>query len=386
MAPKKRNPKNRSLPKYWRIKVVKEITYYTYRPPPHMREFSGGKAEISLGRSLAGAYKKFSEIYGKDECVVTLGNMLDRYMMEVVPEYESENTRDSKFRSIVRLRASMGESLLTSVDATVIKKYKKRIGDTRSHTIANRDLECLSHMFSVALEWGILTHHPMLNKQVTKYSLDGRDRYVEDWEVHEWAKVANPFLVAYARLKGATGLRQQDLLTLEKKNITDTELVVRPLKTKKKQKVLRFPLFDDQGRPTTVKKALDNIDAYYKEKVTKKLGSRHPQRLPPVLNSRWVFTTRTGGSYYNMEKRRAPGFKNIWQRSMRKALELTDLQEKFTEHDLRGKVGSDFKTDGEAQAQLGHSDTKTTQKHYRRRGSVVQAAKGFFREDDESAE
>jgi len=69
-----------------------------------------------------------------------------------------------------------------------------------------------------------------------------------------------------------------------------------------------------------------------------------------------------------MENRRAPGFKNNWQRSMKKALRLTSL-------------GSDVDTDVEAQEQLGHSDTKTTRKHYRRRGSVVKAAKGFFQGD-----
>jgi len=82
-----------------------------------------------------------------------------------------------------------------------------------------------------------------------------------------------------------------------------------------------------------------------------------------------------------MENRRAPGFKNNWQRSMKKALRLTSLEESFSEHDRRGKVGSDVDTDVEAQEQLGHSDTKTTRKHYRRRGSVVKAAKGFFQGD-----
>jgi len=66
---------------------------------------------------------------------------------------------------------------------------------------------------------------------------------------------------------------------------------------------------------------------------------------------------------------------------MKKALRLTSLEESFSEHDLRGKVGSDVDTDVEAQEQLGHSDTKTTRKHYRRRGSVVKAAKGFFQGD-----
>jgi integrase len=387
MAPKKRDAKHKGLPKYWRTRTNKQgITYYTYRVPPIARHLHGGKQEISLGKSLASAYKKFAEFRDSDECVTTLGSMLDRYLMEVVPEYKSENTRDSKIRSIQRLRASIGDNLLTTVDATLIKRYKKRIGDTRSKVQANRDLECLSHMFSTAIDWGILQHHPMLNKQVKKYKTRGRTRYVEDWELEQWAKTANPFLVVYVKLKGATGLRQQDLLMLQKKDISDTEIIVTPLKTDRDDqelpKILRFQLYDKQGNSSSIKLALDEVDAYYRDKAMRKIKCRTPGRLPPVINSRWVFTTRTGGSYYNIERRRAPGFKNIWGRSMKKALELTDLEDRFTEHDLRGKVGSDFDTDQEAQNQLGHSDPKTTRKHYRRKGSVVQAAKGFLREVD----
>lgn len=95
-----------------------------------------------------------------------------------------------------------------------------------------------------------------------------------------------------------------------------------------------------------------------------------------------VFTTCTGGSYYDMENRRAPGFKNIWGRSIKKALALTKLEESFTEHDLRGKVGSDFDTDSRSQSTLGHSDAKTTRKQHCRKGSLVQPAEGFFRDVD----
>jgi integrase len=264
---------------------------------------------------------------------------------------------------------------VTSIESQIIYKYKAHIGKTRSQTIANRDLECLSHIFTLAIEWGVVKGHPMTGKQVTKFSLTGRDRYVEDWEVEAWAEVANPFLVVYAQLKGVTGLRQQDLLTLERKNITETELISVNIKTGKK---LRFPLYIE-GSPTSVRLALDGVDEYYRSQREKKAKSRHPQALPPVVNSRWVFFTRAGGCYYDMEKRRAPGFKNIWGRSMKKALAETNLTESFREHDLRAKVASDLDTLQQAQEQLAHSDSKVTNKHYRRKGTVVSPAKGFFK-------
>ena len=112
MTPRNRNAQNRSLPRYWRIKKTKSgITYYMYRVPPHLRDQHDGKKEISLGKSLMEAYKKFASLYERDECVTTLAAMLDRYRMEVVPEYDSANTRDSKLRSLDRLRASLGDSV-----------------------------------------------------------------------------------------------------------------------------------------------------------------------------------------------------------------------------------------------------------------------------------
>ena len=127
---------------------------------------------------------------------------------------------------------------------------------------------------------------------------------------------------------------------------------------------------------------MDAVEAYYISKLNQKLKSRHPQALPPVVSSPWVFHTRKGTSYYDMEKRRAPGFKNIWGRSMKKALAESDLVESFREHDLRAKVASDLDTLQQAQEQLAHSDSKVTNKHYRRKGTVVQPAKGFFGEKD----
>ena len=78
----------------------------------------------------------------------------------------------------------------------VIYQYKAQIGRTRSKKQANLDLEVLSHCFTKAIEWGLTGDHPMTDKRVVKLSLSGRDRYVEDSGLQEWAKVANPFLVA----------------------------------------------------------------------------------------------------------------------------------------------------------------------------------------------
>lgn len=363
MAPFNRLGLNKALPKYWR-KV--KGTYY-YRVPAPLREQHGGKAEISLGSSLSGAYKKFAEMSNVEECITLMSQLFDRYSLEVIPEHESKNTRDYKITAIGRLRYTLGENLVTTITPQVIYKYRDHIGRTRSKRAANQDLEILSHCFTKSIQWGVLSVHPMTAKKVVKFPSPGRDRYVEDWELREWAKTANPFLVAYVVLKGTTGLRQQDLLTIKRKDISEDELVSVNLKTGKK---LRFPLRLADGEPSSVQLAINVVQRYYAESRGK---------VPMV--SPYLFYNRKGDGYYNFEAGRASGFRSIWQRSMAKALEQTNLVERFTEHDLRAKVGSDVESDIDAQKLLAHADAATTRKHYRRKGSVVSPARGFSLKD-----
>ena len=358
----KRSSKNRSLPKYWRLK---DSTYY-YRVPPHMRHLHNGKTEISLGNSLSGAYKRFADLYGTDECITLMRDLLDRYRMEVVPEHASVNTRKSKLASLANLIPSLGENLVTSITPQVIYKYRDHIGKTRSKKQANLDLEVLSHVFTTAIEWGITSDHPMTNKKVTKFTLKPRNRYVEDWELKQWASVANPFLVAYVVLKGVTGLRQQDMLTIMNKDITPTKLVSINLKTGES---ISFALYDKDGEPTTAKLALDVVRQHY--------AKFNEKRQVPVM-SPYLFFNRKGGGYYDMNAGRASGFLSVWQRSMKKAIKSTDLVNSFTEHDLRAKVGSDQDSLEQARQLLNHTSAAQTKKSYRRNGATVLPSKGFI--------
>ena len=55
-----------------------------------------------------------------------------------------------------------------------VYEYRAHIGKTESKKKANLDLEVLSHMFTKAIEWGVVHHHPMSHKKVTKFSLKPR--------------------------------------------------------------------------------------------------------------------------------------------------------------------------------------------------------------------
>jgi len=358
MAPKKRNQANRALPKYWRLKNGS----YMYRVPPHLRHLHNGKAEVSLGQTLSQAYSTYASLYQTEECVTLMRELFDRYSAEVVPD-KAPATQKSNYRSINRLRTALGDNMITTVTSQAIYKYRDICGRKHSKKYANLDLEVLSHCFTKAIEWGVIGNHPMTDKKVVKFSLEGRSRYVEDWELEEWCKVASPFLLAYASLKGVTGLRKQDMLTIRLRDITDTELTTTNLKT---GKTIRFPMWID-GEPTSAQLALNDVQEYYR-------SIQHPRI--PVL-SPFLFHNRKGDSYWDFNKATCSGFDSIWQRHMKKALETTQLQESFTDHDLRTKVASDLDSDQEASALLAHSSLQITRKHYRLRGQKVVPASGF---------
>lgn len=356
MVPKPRTVTNKSLPKYWRYKNGT----YSFRVPSHLRHKTGGKAEITLGQHLPDAYRRFAEFFVAEEKAVFMSELFDRYVIDVIGPTKSPNTRNYKNGAMARLRPAMGHNKITSIVPQFIYQYRDMVGRKFSQKAANQDLETLSHCFTKAIEWGYAPVHPMTNKQVVKFPQESRDRYVEDWELQEWATVANPFLVVYVVLKGVTGLRQQDLLTIRKQDIVDEHLRVR---NKKTNKLVRFPL-RIAGEETTVCLAISLINKYY-------------QQALPFIESPWLFYTREGKCYYNEDRGRASGFLSVWQRSMRKALETTKLQESFTEHDLRAKVGSDVESDIDAQKLLAHANAATTRKHYRRKGAILLPARGF---------
>jgi len=60
---------------------------------------------------------------------------------------------------------------------------------------------------------------------------------------------------------------------------------------------------------------------------------------------------------------------------MDRVLAETNVEQHFAERDIRARVGSDLATIEEAQPLLGHADSGTTRKFYRRKPQIVRPAK-----------
>jgi integrase len=315
-----------------------------------MEDEWNGKKEFLLGRTLPEAYRTWSErLNSEGSSIRTIAHLMDRYLLEVVPN-KAPKSQESNQISLAKLRPVFGHMSITSLKPKHAYQYKD--GATRKHgaTATNRDLEVLSHLLTMAVEWGLIDRN-QLKGQVTKNSTPPRDRLVEDWEIAEALKVASPIVGLYFRLKLMTGLRRGDLLRLRLPDIRDDGIHVQPHKTAKTTGKRLIITWDDDGELEMV------VDAI------KKLPPRRIGDAP-------LFVTRQGKPYIK-EDGSANAFDSLWQRFMRKALDKTKLKERFQERDLRAKVASESATLEEASERLAHASTATTKRIYRRKPSKV---------------
>lgn len=340
--PKKRKAENKALPARWRYK---HGAYY-YRVPPGLEYAWDGKKDFRLGATLTEAYRTWAEKLPEVQDAKTIGDLLDRYALEVVP-LKAYETQQSNLKSIPRLKLVFGHMPLAALKPSHAYKYLDITAQQHGKHTANRDFEVLSHAFSKAVEWGLIDRNPVKG-QVRKLKTKRRERYVEDWEIVEVLKVASPLLRAYIAVKLITGLRRGDILRLQMEDIREDGVHVKPHKTEHSSGVSLLILWNDDLR-TVIDIAIDV----------------RPKTCVP-----WLFHTRQGKPYIN-EKGRADGFDSIWSRFMGKALSQTKLKERFQERDLRKKVGSDMKIEL-ASSLLGHTSVATTRRHYRLRPEEVQ--------------
>ena len=134
---------------------------------------------------------------GELETAHTIGQLLDRYALEVIPT-KAPKTQAGNNRALPTLRAVFGHLPLTPFKPRLVYQYVDRRG---AKIAAHREIEVLSHAFTKAVEWGYIDRHPFKGE----VRLEGeapRTRYVEDWEVVE-ALALKPRRKAGQRPRGA---------------------------------------------------------------------------------------------------------------------------------------------------------------------------------------
>ena len=348
--PRRRNSENRGLPARWR----RYHGAYYYQVPQGQEARWEGKRQFRLGSTLEEAYREWAARIELHADLRTIGDLLERYSMEVVPG-KARSTHADQRRAIQRLAAVFGGLPLEGIrprDAYMyvnLRRKKARNAGKSAETAAIREFQVLRHALSKAVEWGQLDFNPLI-KTVRLPKAPPRHRYLEDGEIAEMLQVkprrkygSVRMLLAYIKVKLLTGLRRKDLLLLRMDQIRGDGIHVLPAKTTK-----------SSGR-----RIIYEWSPQLRAAVDEALEAR-------PCDSEYLFCTR-GGEPYMDEDGNANGFDSMWQRFVARVLTETKVTERFYEHDLRAKAASDADSLEHATQLLAHSSTETTQRVYRRK-------------------
>ncbi len=287
-----------------------------------------------LGKTFVEAMREYANLIEGIGNILTIGQLIDRYLVEVAP-LKAKETYKSNLNEAKFLRIGLGEMRVGDLKSWHVYQYmdiRKKRGTVRP----NREVALLSHIYTTATRWGLVENNPCL--KVERFKEAPRERYIEDWEYGAFRNFAGPVVAAYMDFKLLTGLRISDVLKVK---IEDLKV---------------------DGIHVLISKTKRNIIIEWSERLRKSVEKA--RSLNRSLSSEYLFSTRNGKQYT------CSGFSSTWQRKMKKALELGIIKERFRDHDLRAKTGSDIEFE-HATRLLAHLDSKITEKHYRRRVSIV---------------
>lgn len=293
-----------------------------------------------LGTSLGEAYRALAELV-EAPTVRNVADLCDRYTREVLPSY-SVKEQKNRASHLIRIRAVFGAMEPGDVQGGNVRAFRDKIGQREGRNwgrpqLALKALATLSHVFSWAAEWGIVDRNPCIGverpPQPTRTRLPSDDEFAA---VRARCPEMHRIAMDIALL---TGLRREDLITLDRDSDTDDGLLVHTGKT---NKGLLFAWTPE------LRAAVDRAWSQ-----------------PPRVR-RYLICRRDG-------KRYSPdGFSRIWKRAHDRALEAKELAAPFRFNDIRAKSASDDASTDRASHRLGHTTRQTTERFYIRAPKKVE--------------
>lgn len=291
---------------------------------------------ITLGHDLSEAKRKLIEIEEGRPVAGSIGELIDRYMKEISPK-KAASTHKDELSSAERLKNVFGKMKPGDLRPVHVAKYLDLRGQT-APVRANREKALLSHMFSIAMRWGIVDTNPC--KGVARNTEKPRDRFVTDAELVNFCTFAERtnetgrMLSSVARLAYLTGQRRGDLLKLRLDLLTNEGIMITQSKTSAKVIIEWTPALRD---------CVSSIKS-----------------LDRPVSGLFLICNRSGQPYTDS------GFKAMWGRIM--AAWIKEGNEGFTFHDLRAKAITRMVEDGRKASDLsGHSTDAMVKKVYDRR-------------------
>lgn len=285
--------------------------------------------DVPLGRTEADMRRNYTKMNTVPaHAITTMGHLIDAYERDVIPTREPGTAKDEQ-QSLKFVRAFFGHFPVGTIRPTDCYQY---LDDRTAKTRANRELACLSNILKLGIRKGLFDTNATL--KVTRNKERRRERKPETWELAEVMTAGGPMLTAYILLKVLMGLRQGDMLALRRDQIDKSEKggIFHRISKVKREKIMDWS--DELRAAVTLAEA-----------------------VPRPVGSMFLFATRKGQQYTS------DGFRSIWHRAMRKALDAGTLKERFHEHDIRAHTATEAaRLEGIQRAQelMAHANIRTT--------------------------
>ena len=319
------------------------------------RDENGKRKEIPLGPDLYEAKVKWAKMEYKDppKIVRNMGEVFDRYEARIIPG-KKPRTQQDNLKELKQLRKAFDNAPIDAITPQVVAQYR----DARTAKVrANREIALLSHVFTIAREWG-MTEKANPCAGVRRNKETPRDFYADSaiWDA-VFAQAAQELKDAM-QLAYLTGQRPADVLKISVNDLSEDFLMVGQGKT---QKRLRILLYCEEMKT----KLSFFIDDLLKRRT-----------LCGIRNSRLI----TNASGLRMSSQM---LRNRWDEARIKAAtqavtdglpELAASIRQFQFRDIRPKAASEIELE-HAKKLLGHSKEKITEKVYRRIGDIVRPTK-----------
>jgi integrase len=200
----------------------KRINFSKHDLPPRVYEHHGafrfhprdGK-RIPLGRDYAEAMRLWATIMKPAKEVGTVASLIDWYLVEVAPKKAPRTYKDN-LKEAENLKKGLGHIPYTQLKPHHVAKYRDERGQD-APVRANREKALLSHVFTKAMERGMVDINPCSG--IKRNPESKRERMIEDREFQAVYAIADVSVQRMMTLIYRTCQRPEDLLKAGPANI-----------------------------------------------------------------------------------------------------------------------------------------------------------------------
>jgi integrase len=194
------------------------------------------EAEAELAKRVALiAENRYLDV--KKDCKTIFKELLDRYE----ENFSHQRSFDSfKKRCLTNFREHFGEqTLISNIRYGDLESYRTQIGQKltpngtiRTTATVNREMSCLRHIFSKAIEWELIETNPFKKgRSLIMKENNARLRYLSEDEISRLLAACNPHVKNVVICALNTGMRRGEILGLKWTHIRNGFIYLQKTKT-----------------------------------------------------------------------------------------------------------------------------------------------------------